>query len=296
MFKSLHRTLRIKKLFTVSLSKLERRFFITKTNEKGGDSGLNQEKNKKENLENSQKQNQPDKANPSQKEEASTDQLNKTFTDSALNFMATGLSEQLRSRNQPIDELILMDHLDLKAFLQKFEQSNTFAEATQWLHQFIWEISRHSIAEEIIMYPMLKKVQEGKEKWNESLDDHRKIKEILSHVHKIKDLTELKAKVKEASDILLRHIEFEEKEVLPAITKQYMTQDLIIEGNRFLRRKMIAPTRPHNMAPDSIPTLESLVGMMISPIDKFRDLFFVSFPDQNEVDRIKKENTKNPKH
>jgi len=210
--------------------------------------------------------------------------------------MGTGLGEKLGSSNQPITELILMDHLNLKAFLKKFEESKTFSEASQWLHQFIWEISRHAIGEDIIMYPMLKKVQEGKEKWKEALDDHRKIKEILAHVHKINDLIQLRAKVKEASDILLHHMEFEEKEILPAIKNNYSTQDLITEGNRFSRRKLIAPTRPHNMAPDSIPTLESLVGMMISPIDKFRDLFFVTFPDQNEVDKIKKENTKNVKH
>ena len=293
MLKSLHKFLKIKTPFTVSFFKLERRFFINKNNEKGPDSGLNRDK--KENPDKTQKQ--PDEGKSSTSGGmAGGEQLNKTYTDSALNFMATGLSEQLRSRNQPIDELVLMDHLDLKSFLQKFEQSNTLAEATQWLHQFIWEICRHSIAEEIILYPMLKKVPEGKQKWNESLDEHRKIKEILSHVEKIKDLNQLKAKVKEASDILLHHIEFEEKEVLPALNKHFMTQDLIIEGNRFLRRKLIAPKRPHNMAPDSIPTLESLVGMMISPIDKFRDVFFVSFPDQNEVDKIKKENTQNPKH
>ena len=50
------------------------------------------------------------------------------------------------------------------------------------------------------------------------------------------------------------------------------------------------------MAPDSIPTLESLVGMMISPIDKFRDVFFESFPNKEELDNAKKENTENPKH
>lgn len=287
-------TTRLNKTF-FSFNKFNPRFFTDKKdNNKGSDyGGLNI--SDKENKEANKKSSENIQGQSTSSGGISQEHSKQTMTDSTLNFMGTGLGEVFRSRNNPIDELIIMDHKDLRVFLQKFEQSSEFEEASKWLHQFIWEICRHSIAEEIILYPMLKKIPDGREIWTESLEEHRKIKEILSHVGKIKDLKLLKAKVQECSEILMHHIDNEEKEILPAINSHFNKQDLINEGNRFLRRKFIAPTRPHTMAPDSIPTLESLVGLLVAPIDKFRDIFMAPFPDQVEVEKIKKDNTQNPK-
>jgi hemerythrin superfamily protein len=303
---SLKRFVKIPRLTSFSYYKLTSRFFSRNEKENSEFGGLDIKDSAKQEANNKACQGQESNFSKSGSQEEgktcksggmamSSEQMHQTRTDSALNFMATGLSETLRSKNHPIDELIRTDHKDLKVYLRKFEESDSFEEASRWLHQFIWDICRHAIAEEIILYPILKKVPDGKHKWNDSLDEHRKIKDILAQVEKIKDLNLLKAKVKEMTDILMHHVEFEENEVLPAICRVCDKEDLIKEGNRFLRRKFIAPTRPHTMAPDSFPTLESLVGLLVSPVDKFRDIFFVSFPDQNEVDKIKTGNTQNPK-
>jgi hypothetical protein len=41
----------------------------------------------------------------------------------------------------------------------------------------------------------------------------------------------------------------------------------------FQNRKMIAPTRPHPSAPEKPVLLNEAMGMMMAPIDRFRDLF-----------------------
>lgn len=303
---SLKQFLKIPRLSYLSYNKLTLKFFAINENKNPNFGGLDIKEKAKEEANKNACQEEENKSSKSSKEEEgktgksggmamSSEQMHQTRTDSFLNFMATGLGEILPSKNHPVDELILADHKDLKVYLRKFEESPTFEEASRWLHQFIWDICRHSIAEEIILYPILKKVPDGKHKWNESLEEHRKIKEPLSQVEKIKDLDLLIAKVKEVTDVLMHHVDFEEKEVLPAINSVCDKDFLIREGNRFLRRKFIAPTRPHTMAPDSFPTLESLGELLLSPNDMFRDIFFVSFPDQNEVDKIKTENSQNPK-
>jgi hemerythrin superfamily protein len=303
---SLKQFLKIPRLSYLSYNKFTLKFFGINENKNPNYGGLDIKDSAKEEANKKECKGEESKSIKSSKEEEgktsksggismSSEQIHQTRTDSALNFMSTGLGETMRSKNHPIDELILADHKDLKVYLRKFEESPTFEEASRWLHQFIWDICRHSIAEEIILYPILKKVPDGKHKWNESLEEHRKIKELLSQVQKIQELDLLKAKVKEVTDVLMHHMEFEEKEVLPAINSICDKDFLIKEGNRFLRRKFIAPTRPHTMTPDSFPTLESLGGLLLSPIDKFRDIFFESFPDQNEVDKIKTDNSKNPK-
>jgi hemerythrin superfamily protein len=213
-----------------------------------------------------------------------------------LNYVSAPLTEKYRSLSEPIDEMILIDHQDLRAFYKKFEESTNNEESHKWLCQLMWEIARHSHAEELILYPMLKNnIDHGSETWTKSLNQHREVKVLLSQIEKLKDMNEIKSKVKALFDVLEDHMKFEENDVLPQFSKNVSKEQRVSAGNSFLRRKMIVPTRPHTMAPDSIPTLESLVGLLLAPVDKFKDIIFGDFPNQQEVNKIKKENAENIK-
>jgi hemerythrin superfamily protein len=215
------------------------------------------------------------------------------FFDSTYSDMYTNLKEELKSSNTPIDELIIQDHKDIMSFMEEFEKTKVEADAMKWLRQFIWELARHSIAEEIILYPMYKdRIPKGSEYWNKSLEDHRKVKTLLSEIEGTTDLSKIRSRMKEVKDSLSKHVEMEENEIIPLIKKNFSEEDRKSVGNTFLRRKLIVPTRPHTYAPDSYPTMESLFGLFLAPLDKFRDIFYAKFPDQEAVNRIKQDNAK----
>jgi len=195
------------------------------------------------------------------------------------------------STNKPIEELIVADHKAVMAFYDEFDKARNDEDAHKWLRQFIWDLARHSIAEELILYPVYKnKIPQGEQYWNKSLDEHRKIKKLLSEIENMKDMNQIRNKMKEVRDSLMKHTDMEEQEILPLIRQHINQEERVAFANTFLRRKLIVPTRPHPSVPDSIPTIESLIGLFVAPVDKFRDIIYAKFPDQNMVNKIKDEN------
>jgi len=214
---------------------------------------------------------------------------------SNISSIFSSAREDFRAADTPVDDLVVSDHKDLRSILDKYE-SNSGEEAARWLRQFIFELARHSHAEELILYPLLEKyIPKGNEYWTKSLNDHRKVKVLLSELDKsvrTNPKGDVKQLVQEIWSELSSHIEYEEKEIFPQLTKLASREERIKAGNQFRRRKLIVPTRPHPSAPDSSPTLEAMVGLLIAPADKFKDIFFGAFPSADEVSKIKQEHKK----
>jgi iron-sulfur cluster repair protein YtfE (RIC family) len=56
----------------------------------------------------------------------------------------------------------------------------------KWYNQFVWELCRHSIGEEIVLYPLLESLgDEGKRLADDARMDHRKVKEMLSRMESL---------------------------------------------------------------------------------------------------------------
>jgi hemerythrin superfamily protein len=236
-----------------------------------------------------EKQQSQQNQNKQQQSQGQSDKLDEK--DKTVSDMSTGAKESLRSMNKPIEELIVADHKDIMSFYHEFDKTSKEEDALKWLRQFIWELARHSIAEELILYPVYKgKIPQGESYWNKSMEEHRKIKVLLSEIESTSDISKIRSKMKEVIDSLNRHTDMEENEILPLVKKHVSEAERISYGNTFLRRKLIVPTRPHPSVPDSIPTIQSLVGLLVAPIDKFRDVIFSNFPDQDTVNRIKEQN------
>jgi hypothetical protein len=188
--------------------------------------------------------------------------------------------------NKTIEDYIIEDHMEARSLLNKYNSSIDHTEKLKWYKQFLWEICRHSIAEELILYPMMRdRLENGKIFADSDLEDHRKMKEDLAKLQHISpESSEFDIMVKQVWNELLLHMAKEEEEL--KIFAAEVPLDLRVEaGRKFQNRKMIVPTRPHTMIPDSNPTLEAIFGLLVAPVDKFLDLF-TKFPDQKEVEKV----------
>lgn len=56
-----------------------------------------------------------------------------------------------------ISEAIKTDHREIEDYYNKILSSATETEKTKWQNQFTWELARHSIAEELVVYPQFEK-------------------------------------------------------------------------------------------------------------------------------------------
>lgn len=73
-----------------------------------------------------------------------------------------------------VSDAIIEDHAELKAYYEKIMKSNDHDDQTRWQNQFVWELARHSVAEEIVVYPALEKhVVNGKAIAEKDRQEHR---------------------------------------------------------------------------------------------------------------------------
>jgi len=174
-----------------------------------------------------------------------------------------------------ISDLVTHDHRELEEYYGKITDPGSDHDTkTRYQNQFIWELARHSIAEEIVLYPAMEKyVPGGKEMADKDRDEHNQVKKQLYEFQKLNsDDTRFQPCIKELWQGLAKHIKEEEEQDLVLLEK-YVEQDKVHEmGKSFQRTKHFVPTRSHPSAPDK-PPFETAVGLLTAPIDKLMDAF-----------------------
>ena len=56
-----------------------------------------------------------------------------------------------------ITSAIKKDHREIQEYYQNILDASDNDTATRWQNQFVWELARHSIAEELVVYPAFEK-------------------------------------------------------------------------------------------------------------------------------------------
>jgi hemerythrin superfamily protein len=56
-----------------------------------------------------------------------------------------------------ISESIVHDHKELKEYYGNIKSAKDDDTKKRWRNQFVWELARHSIAEELVVYPAMEK-------------------------------------------------------------------------------------------------------------------------------------------
>lgn len=78
-----------------------------------------------------------------------------------------------------VSEAVKQDHREIEDYYSKILSSSSTDEKTRWQNQFTWELARHSVGEELIIYPAMEKLlPNGKEMADEDRRDHQKVRHI----------------------------------------------------------------------------------------------------------------------
>ncbi|KAJ3040478.1 hypothetical protein HK097_002555 [Rhizophlyctis rosea] len=187
------------------------------------------------------------------------------------------------TNSKNIIEAILDDHKEINAYYEQYlANAGNDKEQQKWANQLIWEVARHSVAEELVLYPLIeKKLPDGKALADKDRAQHMEAKKDLYQLEK------LKAGTREFDDLIARtirdlreHIKEEEQIDLPKIQAAISAEESLKVGKEFQRTKHFVPTRSHPSAPDK-PPFETLAGLLAAPMDKLGDMLR-KFPSNEE--------------
>ncbi|PSN72447.1 HHE domain-containing protein [Corynespora cassiicola Philippines] len=189
-----------------------------------------------------------------------------------------------------VTDAIAKDHREIEQYFNEVINSNDHDHQQRFGNQFTWELARHSIAEELIVYPAFEKCLglEGKEKADKDRQEHHKaslaqVKEMLKVFQNMKSTDpNYVPKIKKLMTDLSEHIKDEEQDDLPALEtalskgdNQGVSESL---AKNFGRTKAFVPSRSHPSAGEN-PPFESVMGLLTAPIDHIADIFR-KFPDK----------------
>jgi hemerythrin superfamily protein len=169
-------------------------------------------------------------------------------------------------------ELLTHDHRMVEQLFRDYHAAASVAQRRAVIETLIRELSKHAALEELMFYPLAKKVlPDGEKQVHGHLAEHKAVKETLLALDK------LAADDDRADDLMdqLRreideHVREEEGELMPKLRDAVSQEELDRLGRLLARAKQTAPTRPHPGAPAEPPAL-ALAGPVAAVYDRLRD-------------------------
>ncbi|WBW71658.1 HHE domain cation binding protein [Schizosaccharomyces osmophilus] len=173
-----------------------------------------------------------------------------------------------------ISDVVFKDHRELQDQYKKIKTAKDADTAIRWQNQFVWELARHSIGEEIVVYPKFKKYlgEVGAELAEKDRNEHQIVKDYLYKFQSLKpNQTEFLPTIDALMANLQKHIEEEESQDFPQLESKLLADESQEMAHSFQRTKMFVPTHSHPSAPNK-PPFETIVGLLSAPLDKLQDL------------------------
>lgn len=86
-----------------------------------------------------------------------------------------------------IIDTIKQDHREIESYYDRIVKSSDPDEQTRYQNQFTWELARHSIGEELVVYPALERyVNGGAELARKDREEHQRVTKLPSQHEKQK--------------------------------------------------------------------------------------------------------------
>ncbi|MEU0102638.1 hemerythrin domain-containing protein [Streptomyces sp. NPDC006267] len=165
------------------------------------------------------------------------------------------------------------DHREVDELFARIESQPVGDEQRRKLvDELTKELVRHSVAEEMYLYPAVREhVEGGAGIADKELSDHAEVEQHLKELEGLAaddpQFDHLVAKLKlEVSE----HVRDEENRLFPLLAASCTPEALDELGDQVRRAKKTAPTRPHPSAPDTPPG-NKLLGPGAGLVDRVRD-------------------------
>lgn len=137
------------------------------------------------------------------------------------------------------------------------------------LDRLIAAESRHEAGEEMVFWPAIGRIRGGTELVEGGLRQEVDARYLLDAL-RVTQPGDLDQRLAEATALIRRHIDFEEKEVWPVLRRATGPIGARLLGWRYRIATAVAPTRPHPKGPDGALGLAT-VGVAAAAADRLRD-------------------------
>jgi hypothetical protein len=183
----------------------------------------------------------------------------------------------MAEEQRDVIEILEQDHREVEQMFGELEalRGTTTDEAKsrrkELSEQVTIELVRHSVAEEVLVYPQVEK-KVSAEQAEHAREEHAEAEETLHRLEKLDpDDPAFDVELATLIEEIRHHIEDEEGEMFTQMRRDIEPDELRKLGDRVDAFKKVAPTRPHpNVPNEALPRMAA--GPAASLFDRMRDL------------------------
>lgn len=178
--------------------------------------------------------------------------------------------------DQPdVVDVLSADHREFLSLVTEIQQGVDPAVRRDLADTLIAELIRHAVAEEMWVYPAMKKhLPDGDAAVEHDTAEHKELEVLLKQMEDhASDDAALVATAARVEEVLRDHIDDEEREQFPQLRARVPREEMVQMAGRVETAKRLAPTRPHPAAPNS-ELFHKTVGPGAGLVDRLRDHLF----------------------
>ncbi len=178
----------------------------------------------------------------------------------------------LPEQQQDVVDLLMSEHREVESLLDQIAQTEQQPNARDIADQVIAMLIKHSVAEEMYVYPAMEQyLDDGTEQVEHDKQEHQELEELLKQLEGLQaDDPEFPTCVARIQEVLADHVQDEESEQFPRMRAAIPTDTLVDLRDKVEMAEKVAPTRPHPGAPHS-EMFHKLVGPGVGMVDRLRD-------------------------
>jgi hemerythrin superfamily protein len=176
------------------------------------------------------------------------------------------------SQTQDVVDVLTSDHRDVTALIGEIWTVRDPMMRRDLTDTAISELVRHAVAEEMYVYPAMRKhLPDGEKSVEHDVEEHKQLERAMKQLEALDvSSAEFDERLRELETVLADHVQDEETEQFPELRRRIPHEELVELAGKVETAKKLAPTRPHPGAPNS-ELFHKLVGPGVGLVDRLRD-------------------------
>src|SRR5215218_2010853 len=169
-------------------------------------------------------------------------------------------------------DLLTVDHAEVTALIADIWATEDGALRRDLTDTVIAELVRHSVAEEMYVYPAMRKyLPDGDAAVEHDTSEHKELEVTMKQLESV-DVADVRFAelLRQLETVLADHVADEERDQFPQLRARVPRAELVEIAHKVAAAKKLAPTRPHPAAPNN-QLFHKLVGPGVGLVDRLRD-------------------------
>ncbi|UQU65855.1 hemerythrin domain-containing protein [Couchioplanes caeruleus] len=169
-------------------------------------------------------------------------------------------------------DVLTSDHRDVTALIGEIWTIKDPMIRRDLTDTAISELVRHAVAEEMYVYPAMKKyLPDGEKAVEHDVEEHKELEQTMKALEDLDvSSAEFETALRKLEEVLADHVQDEESEQFPELRRLIPADELTELAGKVETAKKLAPTRPHPGAPNN-EVFHKLVGPGVGLVDRLRD-------------------------